>query len=120
MKRNLNLFLEDILDSINLIEKSTKNMSKKEFEENKDIQDATIRRIEIIGEAVKNITLNFKSKYPEVEWKKIAGTRDIFIHAYFKIDLEKIWEVVKKDLFFLKKEIRKILEKERDNKQKKK
>jgi len=113
MKRDMVLFLEDIFENVNLIDNSTKNMSKKEFKENRDIQDATIRRIEIIGEAVKNISLNFRNKYPKVEWKKIAGTRDILTHAYFGVDLDKIWEVVKNELPKLKKDIKDILEKER-------
>ena len=115
MKRDMVLFLEDIFENVNLIDNSTKNMSKKEFKENRDIQDATIRRIEIIGEAVKNISLNFRNKYPKVEWKKIAGTRDILTHAYFGVDLDKIWVVVKNELPRLKKDIKDILEKEQKN-----
>jgi len=54
-----------------------------EFKRNQNIQDAVIRRLEIIGEAAKNISSGLKAKYPDIEWKKIAGTRDILIHAYF-------------------------------------
>jgi len=68
------VFIAHILDSINDIESSIKNLSKKKFIESKDLKDATIRRIEIIGEAVKNISENTKKEYPKIEWKRIVGT----------------------------------------------
>jgi len=72
MKRNLNLFIEDISENINLINNSTKNMSQKEFILNKDIIDAIIRRLEVIGEAAKNLPDSFRDKYPKVPWKDIS------------------------------------------------
>ncbi len=105
--RNLPYLLH-ILDAINDIEESIKKLSRKEFEEAKDAKDATIRRIEIIGEAVKNISSDLKESHPEIEWKKIAGTRDRMIHAYFNLDLDVVWDIVKKDLPPLKKRIEKI------------
>ena len=75
--RGIILFLEDILENIELIEKSTAKLSKSLFESNRDIQDATIRRIEIIGEAAKHIPETVRKKYPAIEWRKIAGTRDV-------------------------------------------
>jgi len=108
MKRDVNLFVEDILENINLILDSTKSMSKKDFERDLDIRDATIRRIEIIGEAVKNISENFRKKYPKVEWRKIAGTRDIIVHAYFGVDLDLTWKIIKRDLPLLKEHILEI------------
>jgi len=113
MKRDLILFIEDILENIKLIEGSTGSLAKKDFEENLDIRDATIRRLEIIGEATKNIPEEFRGKYPEVEWREISGTRDKIIHNYFGVDLDVVWDIIKKDLFELKKEIEKILEKEK-------
>jgi len=98
-------YLEHILDAINDIENSTKNLSREDFEKNKDIRDATIRRIEIIGEATKNISGETKNKYKEVEWKDIVGTRDKMIHAYFEIDMDITWKIIKKDLPILKKQI---------------
>lgn len=109
MKRDLTLFLEDILESIELIEKSAKNMTQEKFENNRDIQDATARRIEIIGEAVKNLPLSFRNKYPDVPWKDIVGMRDILIHAYFGVEINRVWNIVQNDLPKLKKQIQQIL-----------
>jgi len=111
MKRDLKLFLEDIIEQIELIEGDSIS-SKDRFLKDLRLRDATVRRIEIIGEAVKNISSSFRKKYPEVEWKEIAGTKDIMIHAYFKVDIDIVWKIVKEDLPKLKKQINEILEKE--------
>ena len=102
------LYLIYILTAISDIESSTKNLSKEEFIKIKDIKDATIRRIEIIGEAVKNISEDLKNKHSEVEWKKIIGTRDRLIHAYFDVDLDITWDIIKINLPDLKNKISKI------------
>lgn len=102
-------YIKHIRDSINDIQESLKNSSKKKFKENKDVKDATVRRLEIIGEAVKNISRELKVKHPKIEWSRISGTRDIMIHAYFNVDLNIVWDIVKKDIPKLKKDIQKIL-----------
>ena len=112
MIRNLRLFIEDILENIGLIENSLRGLSKEEFESDKDIIDANVRRLEIIGEAVKNIPHSFREKYPEVPWKDIAGMRDIIIHGYFKVDLDTVWRVREEELPILKRKILKIKKKE--------
>ena len=112
MKRDLLLFIEDIFKSIKNIESFSKEISEKEFMKDELRQSAVIRQIEIIGEAVKNVPEEFRSKYPEIEWRKIAGTRDTIIHTYFGTDLDVVWEIIKKDLPKLKKQIEEILEKE--------
>ena len=117
MSKHENLpYLKHIMDAISDIENSVKNLSKGKFKRNKDTRDATVRRIEIIGEAVKNISKELKDKHPEIEWARIAGTRDIMIHAYFSVDLDIVWDIVKKDLPELKKKIKAILEGEIVNK----
>ena len=84
-------------------------MNFEDFSNNELIQDGVIRNLEIIGEAVKNLPDDIKKHYPEVEWRKIAGLRDILIHAYFGVDLEIIWDIVKNKVPELKEMVRKIL-----------
>ncbi|MEK6823772.1 MAG: DUF86 domain-containing protein [Nanoarchaeota archaeon] len=106
--------MDHILDAINDIEESVKNLSKEQFVKNKDIKDSNIRRLEIIGEATKNLSKEFTKRYINTPWKDIAGMRDKIIHHYFGINLEEIWKVIKEDIPKLKKEITEILKKERD------
>ncbi len=110
MKRDEMLFLDDILENINDLERFSKGLTKESLEKNKLRKNAITRSLEIIGEAVKNISPQTKERYPEIEWKHIAGTRDIFIHAYFDIDLDIVWRVIKDKLPILKKQIQKIKE----------
>lgn len=88
MKKDPKILLFDILESIDAIEKYTKNISKYKFFNNLKTQDAVIRRIEIIGEAVKHLLPSFKNKYPNIKWKEIAGTKDVLIHDYAGVDVD--------------------------------
>ena len=108
MKRDNTLYLDDIQEAINNIGVFTKDISKPNFLKNKLVQSAVIRQIEIIGEATKNVPTTFRNKYPNIEWKKIAGMRDVIIHAYFQVNLELVWKVIKDDLPKLKKQIETI------------
>jgi len=109
MNKDNAIFLEHIIKSINYIEQFCENKSERDFRDSVQLQDAVIRRLEIIGEAVKNIEESFKEFNKNIEWKKIAGMRDIITHKYFGIDLELVWNVVQENLPELKKEIRKVL-----------
>lgn len=108
MKKDPEIFVEHILECIKRIEEYTEGITKDVFFNSTQIQDAIIRRIEIIGEAVKNIPEDMKNRYPDIPWKRIAGMRDILIHEYFGIDLELTWEVAKEEIFELKKKILKV------------
>ena len=109
MKKDPKIFLKHILDSIAEIEKNLKGVSEAEFKKLVSKQDAVIRRLEIIGEAAKNIPGNIRLKYQFVPWKKIAGSRDVLIHQYFEVDLEAVWDAATKDIIQLKKDVKKIL-----------
>lgn len=104
------VFFMHILESIKEIETFTKGVSKKELENNKEKLNAVVRSIEIIGDSSKNISNEFKNSHKEIEWKEIAGTRDILIHHYFGVDIEEVWKIVSKDVIELKAKMLKILE----------
>ena len=106
------VYIHHIIDAILAIEQFTKSISPEEFAQNDLIQSGVIRKIEIIGEAVKNVSGEFKERYSKIPWKHIAGMRDKLIHQYFGVDVDRVWEVVQKDLRSLKKQILIILEKE--------
>ncbi len=108
--KNEMIFLRHIVESIEKVENFIRDISKAEFDSSVLVQDGVIRRLEIIGEAVKNLPLEFREKYPDIPWKDIAGMRDKLIHAYFEVDLDLTWVIVKDDLPDLKKKIRKILD----------
>lgn len=93
-ERNLIVFINDILRSIQKIQRYTEGKTYEDFIGNELLRDGVIRNLEVIGEAVKNIPVNFRKKYPSVEWKKIDGLRDILIHEYFGIDYELLWDIV--------------------------
>jgi len=108
--KDYTLFLQHILDSISRIETFTRKATKDKFLKDEMMHSAVIRQIEIIGEAVKNLPIEFIQKYPSVPWSAIAGTRDKLIHHYFGVDFDLLWDVViKKELSPLKLQIEKIM-----------
>ncbi|PWR70329.1 DUF86 domain-containing protein [Methanospirillum stamsii] len=102
------IFLLQILEFIAKIELYTEK-GQNDFMISPIVQDAVIRNLEIIGEAVKNISPSVKSSYPDIPWRNIAGFRDILIHRYMGVDLDAVWNVVSSDLPLLKSSIHKIL-----------
>jgi len=108
-KRNPDVYLQDIMESIEHIEEYLDGIDENEFYQNSEKQDAVLRRLEIIGEAVKHISDEVRAEYEKVPWRKIAGMRDIIIHEYFGITLSMIWVVTQRDLLDLKSRIQKII-----------
>ena len=98
MKKDPYVYLLHILESIGHIERSIANRSGEEFLKNTELQDAIIRRIQIIGEAAKLVPEDFKKVNGDIPWKKMAGMRDKVVHDYFEVDLELVWQVVTREL----------------------
>ncbi len=73
-------------------------------------QDAVVRQLEVIGEAVKQISAEVRDQRPEIPWRDIAGMRDVLIHPYFSVDLEQVWEVAQRDLQDLKSAVKDLLD----------
>ena len=94
MSRELRLYLTDILIAGEKVLRYTEGMNFENFVADDRTFDAVIRNLQIIGEAVKNIPDDVRELNPEIEWRKIAGLRDILAHAYFQIEDEIIWDVV--------------------------
>jgi len=112
MRRSYLHFLDDIKEASGKIQDYTKGMSYEQFLADHRTQDAVIRNFEVIGEAIKNLPGEVKSRYPAVEWKQVAGLRDVIAHGYFHIDFEVIWEIVTDRIPGFKKDIAKILREE--------
>jgi uncharacterized protein with HEPN domain len=96
------LYLIHILESIELILQYTSE-GRDFFFKDKKTQDAVIRNLEVIGEAAKRISDNIRDITPSVKWKRIAGLRDVLIHQYEGVDLDKLWAIVESELPSLKK-----------------
>jgi len=110
MSRGIDILLGEILDAIALLRDYTEGLDFDAFAANVEKQDAVIRRLEIIGEAVKGVPDHLRVKHSAVPWRDIAGARDILIHEYFRVDLEMAWDMVRKDLPLLESEVRRILQ----------
>ena len=102
------LYLEHMLEAIAAIERYSDG-GRTAFFGDDMIQSAVIRQLEVVGEAVKNLSDDLVSREPGVPWREAARTRDLLIHGYFRIDLEIVWNIVAHELTPLRENIRRIL-----------
>jgi len=110
MSRGIEILLGEILDAIALLRDYTEGLDFDAFAANVEKQDSVIRRLEIIGQAVKGVPDDLRVKHSAVPWRDIAGARDILIHEYFRVDLEMAWDMVRKDLPLLESEVQSMLQ----------
>ncbi|WP_069791972.1 DUF86 domain-containing protein [Cyanobacterium sp. IPPAS B-1200] len=102
-------YLGHILLETSFILDASKDIDKETFLQNPVLTRAIIRSLEIIGEATKRLSNDFRTKYPQISWKEMAGMRDILIHEYFGVDYNLVWDVIMDDIPTLEKEIQAIL-----------
>ena len=109
MPRDSRVYLEDILEATRKITAYTEHLSQTAFLEDEKTFDAVVRNLEVIGEAVKKLPEELRAQHPALEWKKMAGLRDILIHEYFGLDGEIVWDIVKNKVPTLNREVRAML-----------
>ena len=102
------LFLQHILGAIDDIAEFTAE-GRSIFLSDRKTQSAVVRQLEIIGEAVKNLSGELTGSEPGMPWRLIAGTRDRLIHAYFSINLDAVWSMVEQDLPRLRRDVERLL-----------
>jgi uncharacterized protein with HEPN domain len=98
MKKDPLVYIDDIRDSIEAIKRYTTGLTKEDFLNSTEKQDAVYRRLELIGEAANRLPDEFRSQYHRIPWSKIIGMRNVLIHEYDSIDLDRVWETIQKDI----------------------
>ncbi|WLT31269.1 DUF86 domain-containing protein [Geothrix sp. PMB-07] len=109
MSRDPRLYLADILEAIRRVRILNEGVAFEQFQEDWRTLDATLRNLEILGEAVKHLPSELTSLHPQVAWKNIAGFRDFLAHAYFGVDEEIVWDILTTKLVPLEEAVRTLL-----------
>ena len=104
------VYLSHILDELGFINKKSKRLTFSRLQNDETLKRAIVRSLEVIGEATKNISKEYKSKHPDIAWREMAGLRDKLIHFYFGVDWKIVWDVVKKEIPGLQDKIRDLLD----------
>ncbi|QTA79233.1 DUF86 [Desulfonema limicola] len=107
--RDDHLYINDICESVRAIESYIEDMGYEDFISDRKTYSATIRELEIIGEAVRNLSDELKNQYPDVVWQQIKSFRNKIVHEYFGIDYTIVWDVIKNELPILKSQILTII-----------
>lgn len=109
MKKDEAVFLRHMLDAIESIEEYTRGVSFERFMADPEKQDAVVRRLEIVGEAARNVPSEFQERHDEMPWADVIALRNRIVHAYFAINLSIVWDVVQHDLPRLKDQLETLL-----------
>jgi len=95
---------------VEYLQGSCAGLSLEEFMADETLRRAVVRSLEIIGEAAKKVTEEFRTIYPDIEWRAMSGMRDRLIHDYFGVDYELVWDVVQNRIPMLQRQISSILD----------
>ena len=110
MLPSLHDFLNHIYSECVFITENTENKTKADFLEDEILLRASVRSLEIIGEATKKLPIEFKNKHPYINWNEMAGMRDVLIHSYFGVDYDIVWNTITNDILELQKNLQIITE----------
>jgi uncharacterized protein with HEPN domain len=114
VSRDVLLFLKDIEASCAKIIRYTEGLMRDQVFSDELRFDGVLLNLQIIGQAVKNLPLDLRQRYPDVAWREIAGLRDFVAHAYFALDLDILWDAIQRDIPALHVRIQDIIESETD------
>ena len=109
-KRDHRLFLADMLEAIEKIERYTHGLNREDLWQDDLVADAVVRNIEVIGEAARHVPEALRAAHPEIDWRRVVGLRNVVVHEYFAIDMDVVWVVVEKHLPQLKRVVQTMLE----------
>lgn len=109
MKRAYADYLRDMLDAADKAERFLADVTEEQFRANDEKVFAVVRALEIVGEAARAIPEEVRARYPSVPWREVAGMRDKLVHAYFVVDIKRVWETVKRDLPALRETVSRML-----------
>jgi uncharacterized protein with HEPN domain len=107
--RDYSLYLKDILAAIESIEYFIAGMGLETFQDDDKTNSAVMRKLEIIGEAVKQVPDDVRQQHAQIPWKEMAGMRDKLIHFYFGVDYHLVWKTITERLPCVKQDIEKVL-----------
>lgn len=108
MKKDPRVYLAHILECLEKIQRFTAE-GKDRFDADELVQDAVLRNLEVIGEAAKRVEEPYRTLHPEIPWRTLAGLRDVLIHQYKGVDLQKVWRIVEEDVPRLREAIAALL-----------
>ncbi|OGY16321.1 MAG: hypothetical protein A2784_01345 [Candidatus Chisholmbacteria bacterium RIFCSPHIGHO2_01_FULL_48_12] len=109
MNKNILLYLNDILESIALVEQYVSGVKEEDFSRDKEKQDSVIRRLMIIGEAATRVPKEIRALSPDTQWRAIIGFRNVVIHEYAGVSMGRVWEIVEQELPPLKSQLTTLL-----------